>query len=100
MSHETPTRFTAELPLDEVSFAEFEIIRAALRNPFYRFRTVDGISLETELDPEKVATVLANGEIARETPFKDKDGNYIFAPVEQKKTIKEKLEAVRLMLAN
>ncbi|MDB5164696.1 MAG: hypothetical protein JWL89_322 [Candidatus Saccharibacteria bacterium] len=89
-----------EVPLETVPPEEFELVRAALHNPQFQFRTITGIHQETEVPLEHVAAVLDNSELARVSVMRDKKGDTIYAPKEQKKTVRERVATILYILAH
>jgi hypothetical protein len=79
---------------------EIHAISAAVQDPEWNYRTIGGIERDTGVAAEKIAHVLRSSpELARETAFTDDTGNPIYARANQPKTILERYEMVRRVLA-
>jgi len=85
-----------EISLDEVPGEEFEVIKSALMDSQWKYRSVSGIHEETGVRPEHVAAVLDHSGLARRTVFtKEPGGQALYARATQPKTFREQLEEIR-----
>lgn len=86
-------------PWKEITYQwpEWAAVRSALENPKYKWRTVEGISKETNLDAVAVVGSLsANASAVVKSTIRDKDGRDLFSTKEhyrEKSNIWERLES-------
>jgi 8-oxo-dGTP pyrophosphatase MutT (NUDIX family) len=75
------------------------LIEGELREPQFRFRTIDGLRVATNMSIEETAirAVLEETGIARQPGFTTRDGRQLYAPSDQPITLGERLGAVGLM---
>lgn len=78
-----------EVPIEDISVEEFEIVRSALCDTESQYRTIGSIHRETGVEPERVASILVNSDMARKTTM-HKDGESLFAPADRPKPQREK----------
>jgi hypothetical protein len=79
---------------------EFYTIQGALHDPNHKFRTIPGIEKDTGLPRELVERVLNESGIARQSVFRDRvHRERCYAPIDQKKTLREKLAEAQYILA-
>lgn len=78
---------------------EFYVIQGALHDPNHKFRTIPGIEKETGLPQELVERVLNESGIARQSVLRDKHQERCYAPVDRKKSLKERLGEIQYILA-
>lgn len=79
-----------EVPVEEISVDEFEIVRAALYDSESDYRTIGSLYRQTGVAPEKVASVLANSDMARKSAVK-LEGESLFAPADRPVPRREKI---------
>jgi hypothetical protein len=78
---------------------ELCLIEGELREPQFRFRTIEGLRVATNMRIEEgvIRTVLEETGIARQTDFTSRDGRQLYAPFDQPITLGERLGAVSLI---
>jgi hypothetical protein len=74
---------------DSVTLDEFYLIKGALHDPNWQFRTVSGIHLDTGIDPVAIEDTLKSTEIARSPIYTTRQNVEVFAPKDQPKTVRE-----------
>lgn len=97
MSHAEMYRLP-EVPIEEISPEECELVSQALHNPEVPYRTITGITSETGIEPARIASVLVNSGLARRTVWR-KEGERIFAASDYPKTRREKVAEFLRMAA-
>lgn len=90
----------AEVPLEEVPSEEFEIIKSALNNGEFRYRTISGIHKDTGVQSEHIAAVLDHSGLARRTAYVKEPGQAVYAPAEAPKTFRERIAEARWLLTH
>lgn len=77
-----------------------ELVAAALNDPRWDFRTIDGIAAETRLPPEVVQRVIAdNPAFARKSVATDEEGRELYTARRRSVSLRERLEQLRWVLA-
>lgn len=81
--------------------ADVDAIGAAIQNPRWEFRTVEGIAEDLGLSSENVAQQLAeHPEIARKSVMTDRLGRALYAAPGSRPGLRERLEQFRWILAH
>ena len=87
-----------EVPLEEISAEELELVNQALHKPEVIYRTISGIENETGLEPARIASVLVNSGLARRTLW-HREGERVFAASDFPKPRREKVAEFLRVLA-
>ena len=75
-------------------------LEAAIEDPRWEFRSVEGLAGELGVSTEAVEQMLhGHPEIARKSALTDKQGRHLYAPRDRSPTIRERLERARWVLA-
>jgi len=75
-------------------------LQAALDDPRWDFRTIDGLAAELGVQPDLIVELLArHGNIARKSILRSSDGRELYAGRTRRPTVREKLERIRSLLA-
>jgi hypothetical protein len=76
-------------------------IEAAVDDPRWEFRTVEGIAEDLGLPADEVARTLdQHPEIARKSVLTDRSGRELYAAPTRRPTLRERLEQLRWILAH
>lgn len=87
-----------EVPIEEITIEEIELVRDALHSAATPYRTISGIEDETGLEPSHIASVLTNSDLARRTHWQ-KEGEAIFAASDLPVPRREKVSLFLALLA-
>lgn len=78
-----------------------ETVGAALGNPDWYFRTVEGLERETGLPVETIVTILeSHPDVARKSVMTNRQGRDLYTKADRRPTVRERLEQVRWILAH
>lgn len=76
-----------------------EDLQAAVEDPHWDFRTVDGIAQDLGLPPSEVAEMLVDhAEIVRRSILTDRQGEPLYTARGRRPTVRERIERFRSVL--
>ncbi|HUA12894.1 MAG TPA: hypothetical protein VL989_00075 [Candidatus Sulfotelmatobacter sp.] len=88
-----------EIPFNEVSADEIELVISALSDPIWEYRTISGIEKDTQVSASHIAAVLDKSGIARRTAFTVQPGNQaVYASADKPVTIRERIARIGWLL--
>ena len=88
-----------EVPIEDISVDEVELVNQALHHPEVNYRTISGIEKDTSMEPARIASVLQNTDIARGTIY-TRNGETVFAASDYPKPRREKIATFLIILAH
>jgi len=82
-----------------VSADHWLLVKRALENPDWDFRTIDGLVKDTGLSREEIKRLLdEHGDEVRKAYVTDRNGNILYAPAEKPLKLRELLANIRAFI--
>lgn len=76
-----------------------DVLRAAVENPQWDYRTIDGLAEELAIPPSDVASMLADHpEVVRKSVLTDRRGEPLFTARSRRPSLRERIQRFRLAL--